>query len=271
MRRLYDTERSWSQEPSGCSLASAALGGDRPDRFHSVSSVDRVDAVQVHRRVTMARQQAYDVAEAQINRAAIHPNQRAVFVAGKVEHEVIPPKDLRRPSVAAGSLLAGINNDPVRRRLADHTSQDRQGRAKGRQAALFVPADLSIARVHEDVTARLKLLQDPKIEIKAHAARPTSGQNLDLVPAFPHQRGCLLQTLHRLLDGRTAFLMGDDALQLSLVALQACKAEAAVARDRVRKVGRSFWRVHAASVLTDIDLHENVKRGSRADGCLGDA
>jgi len=28
--------------------------------------------------------------------------------------------------------------------------------------------------------------------------------------------------------------------------------EAAVARDRVRKVGRCFWRAHAAAVLTDV-------------------
>src|SRR3954469_10756627 len=237
---------------AGCSLATAALCGDRPHRFHSVASVNRVDAVQVHRRVAMARQQAYDVAKAQINRATIHPNQPAVFVPGKVEHEVIPANDLRRPSVAAGRLPAGINNDPVRRRLADHTGQDAQGRAKGRWAALFVPAELPIACVHEDVTARLKLLQNPKIEIKADAARPTPGQDLDRVPACSHQRGCLLQPLHRLQDGCAALLRGDDALQLSLVALQACKAEAAVARDRVRKVGRSFWRVHAASVLTDI-------------------
>src|SRR4051794_17958764 len=158
---------------AGCSLASAALCGDRPHRFHSVASVNRVDAVQVHRRVAMARHQAYDVAKAQINRAATHPNQPAVFVPGKVELEVIPAKDLRRPSVAAGRLPAGINNDPVRRRLADHTGQDAQGRAKGRRAALFVPAELPIACVHEDVTARLKLLQNPKIEIKADAARPT--------------------------------------------------------------------------------------------------
>src|SRR5215212_3612652 len=63
---------------AGCSLATAALCCNRPHRFHSASSVDRVDAVQVHRRVAMARQQAYDVAKAQINRAAIHLNQRAV-------------------------------------------------------------------------------------------------------------------------------------------------------------------------------------------------
>ena len=65
--------------------------------------------------------------------------------------------------------------------------------------------------------------------------------------------------------------MGDDALQLSLVALEARKVEAAVARDRVRKVGRRFGRAHAAAVLTDIDLYENVERGSRADGRLGEA
>ncbi len=44
-----------------------------------------------------------------------------------------------------------------------------------------------------------------------------------------------------------------------------------MARDRVRKVGRRFWRVHAAAVLTDIDLHENVQRGPRADGRLSEA
>jgi hypothetical protein len=44
-----------------------------------------------------------------------------------------------------------------------------------------------------------------------------------------------------------------------------------VARDRVRKVGRRLWRAHAAAVLTDIDLHENVKRGPRAGRRLGEA
>src|SRR6185437_3870262 len=64
---------------------------------------------------------------------------------------------------------------------------------------------------------------------------------------------------------------GDDALQLSLVALEARKAQAAVARDRVRKVGGRSWRAHAAAVLTNIDLHENVKRGPRVNGRLGQA
>src|SRR3954466_14714146 len=81
---------------AGCSLATAALCTHRPHRFHSVSSVNRVDAVQVHRRVAMARQQGYDVAKAQINRAATPPTQPAVFVPGKVELEVIC-LDARRP------------------------------------------------------------------------------------------------------------------------------------------------------------------------------
>src|SRR3954452_8267253 len=69
---------------AGCSLATAALCGNRPHRFHSASSVDRVEPVQGHRRVAMAREQTYAVAQAQTTRAATPPSQRAVFVPGKV-------------------------------------------------------------------------------------------------------------------------------------------------------------------------------------------
>ena len=87
--------------------------------------VDHVSAVQVHGRVAVARQQAYDLAEEQINEPAIYPNQHAVFVSSKFEHEVIPPKYLRWPSVAADGLPAYINNDTVQHRPVDHTTQNR--------------------------------------------------------------------------------------------------------------------------------------------------
>ena len=66
-------------------------------------------------------------------------------------------------------------------------------------------------------------------------------------------------------------LMGAPVCPRRFRLVQARKAEAALARDRVRKVGRGFWRAHATAVLADIDLHENVERGSRADGRLGEA
>ena len=113
---------------------------------------------------------------------------------------------------------------------------------------------VAVLAVHEDVAARLQLIQYSDLDVQTHCAGAAAGTNRHVeagrFEGVDHERKSSLDTMRR----RAPVFAARDVLQMTAVSLDALKVETCGDVDAFGHGERFGWTEHTRSTETDVDV-----------------